>query len=106
MYATGMYLYLSEIISGISVFNFGYLPSGHCNLREEGSEVPWLFCLAKRGSRAKKVWETLLCGVCVILITIQWMETVRYTTLFICEDYISSNGMNVVSCELCRKGRK
>jgi len=31
---------------------------------------------------------------------------VRYTTRVICIDYISSNGVNVASFELCRKGKE
>jgi hypothetical protein len=52
-YAAGMYWYLSEIISEIQIFNFGYLSSGPVYIRKLGCEDLWLFFETKRGPRAK-----------------------------------------------------
>jgi hypothetical protein len=57
--------------------NCGYLSSWHPNLHEQGFEDPWLFFGDKGGLRTKTVWETVLQGLCLLVVNLSVLQSRR-----------------------------
>jgi hypothetical protein len=57
-YATGIYSKLSKLSSDISIFNFGYLSSGHCIYGSKDERIFGYFSKPKRVSELKSVDNT------------------------------------------------